>query len=147
MPNGVHRYLRVFLLCAVLLAPGGLVAQEFTELDLGRGLRLFDNYCIACHAHDGSGSAAAREDIRADLPVLLAGEDATPLAYFRQIYFGGGGMPQMYDELSERDIWNIVYAIPLIRQQEHSEWHPKRFDHWASLRKRASEQSLQRIDR
>lgn len=105
-------------------------ALEFTELDLGRGLKLYNNYCIACHDRDGSGSALARSDIRADLPRLLETAYATPARYFRQIYHGGGGMPQMFDELSDRDIWNIVYAIPLIRQRHHSEWAPERFRHF-----------------
>jgi len=102
-------------------------ALEFVELDRGRGLQLYSNYCIACHDHDGSGSALARSDIKADMPVLLADPKATPRRYFKQIYHGGGGMPQMYDELSDIDIWNIVYAIPLIRQQQHSEWEAKKF--------------------
>ena len=105
-------------------------ALEFTELDLGRGLQLFNNYCIACHGDDGAGSRVAREDINPSLPVLLAAEEATPRRYFKQIYDGGGGMPQMHDELSRWDIWNIVYAIPLIRQQQHSEWWPDKFNLW-----------------
>lgn len=109
------------------------MALEFNELDRGRGLKLYNNYCIACHDHDGKGSALARTDIKADMPVLLAAKDATPQRYFKQIYFGGGGMPQMHDELSELDIWNIVYAIPLIRGQQHSEWLPDRFNHWQRL--------------
>lgn len=123
----------------LLLMPAAAGATDFTDLNLGRGLRLFNNYCIACHNDDGTGSRLAREDIRADMPVLLARKSATPLAYFRQIYHGGGGMPQMHDELSGRDIWNIVYAIPLIRQREHSEWHPKKFDYWFNLRKEEAE--------
>jgi len=103
-------------------------ALEFTELDRGKGLRLFNNYCIACHGDDGTGSHVAREDINPNLPVLLAARGATPRRYFEQIYDGGGGMPQMHDELSEQDIWNIVYAIPLIRQQQHSEWAPEKFN-------------------
>lgn len=102
-------------------------AVEFTDLDRGRGLKLYSNYCIACHDHDGSGSALARADIKADMPVLLAASDATPLRYFKQIFHGGGGMPQMHDELSDKDIWDIVYAIPLIRGQQHSEWVPGKF--------------------
>jgi len=104
-----------------------VAAVEFSELDRGRGLKLYNNYCIACHDHDGAGSALAKADIKADMPVLLAASDATPRRYFRQIYFGGGGMPQMHDELSDLDIWNIVYAIPLIRGQQHSEWAPEKF--------------------
>jgi mono/diheme cytochrome c family protein len=103
-------------------------ALEFVEVDRGRGLKLYNNYCIACHGHDGSGSALARADINPDMPVLLAAEDATPQRYFNQIYFGGGGMPQMHDELSPADIWNIVYAIPLIRGRQHSEWVPEKFN-------------------
>ena len=108
-------------------------ALEFIDLDRGRGLKLYNNYCIACHDQYAGGSALARADINADMPLLLAASDATPWRYFKQIYFGGGGMPQMHDELSDRDIWNIVYAIPLIRGQQHSEWAPDRFDHWQRL--------------
>lgn len=111
-----------------LLCSSPAAALEFAELDPGRGLRLYSNYCIACHDHDGSGSALARADIKPDMPVLLADRRATPKRYFLQIYHGGGGMPQMHDELSGRDIWNIVYAIPLIRQQRHSEWAPEKFE-------------------
>ncbi|MDX8404138.1 MAG: cytochrome c [Mariprofundaceae bacterium] len=102
-------------------------AIEFSALDLGKGLRLYGNYCIACHGHNGTGSSLAKADIKANMPVFLEKSDATPLRYFEQIYHGGGGMPQMHDELSEWDIWNIVYAIPLIRQQQHSEWAPEKF--------------------
>ncbi|NOR73128.1 MAG: hypothetical protein GQ467_04585 [Mariprofundaceae bacterium] len=105
-------------------------ALEFSDLDVGRGLRLYSNYCIACHDDNGRGSPAARADINPNMPVLLMAEDATPKRYFKQIYHGGGGMPQMHDELSEREIWNIVYAIPLIRQQQHSEWAPEKFLFW-----------------
>jgi len=115
------------LLVAMLL-PASAMASGFTELDRGRGLRLYGNYCIACHDHDGRGSVLARTDIKADMPVLLESDDATPARYFRQIFHGGGGMPQMHDELSETDIWNIVYAIPLIRQKQHSEWVPEKFE-------------------
>lgn len=101
---------------------------EFTELDRGRGLQLYSNYCIACHGDDGSGSSVARKDIKSDIPVFLEDKKTTPKRYFEQIYYGGGGMPQMHDELSKWDIWNIVYAIPLIRQQQHSEWHPDKFE-------------------
>lgn len=111
----------------VLMFSTPVAALEFSDLDRGRGLKLYNNYCIACHDHDGRGSALARADIKADMPVLLAASEATPQRYFRQIYFGGGGMPQMRDELSGHDIWDIVYAIPLIRQQEHSEWSPEKF--------------------
>jgi mono/diheme cytochrome c family protein len=97
---------------------------------------LYSNYCIACHDHSGSGSHLARADISPNIPVLLAAKDATPRRYFEQIYHGGSGMPQMHDELSNEDIWNIVYAIPLIRQQQHSEWHPDKFNNWQNgLRK------------
>jgi len=113
-----------------LTVPAQVFGLEFTELDRGRGLQLFSNYCIACHGDDGRGSSAAREDIKADMPVFLVAEDATPQRYFKKIYHGGGGMPQMHDELSEKDIWNIVYAIPLIRQQQHSEWAPEKFLFW-----------------
>jgi mono/diheme cytochrome c family protein len=112
---------------AGLILPSQLSAIEFIELDRGRGLQMFSNYCVACHGDDGRGSRVAREDINPRLPILLAAADATPRRYFDQIYHGGGGMPQMHDELTERDIWNIVYAIPLIRQQEHSEWAPEKF--------------------
>ena len=105
-------------------------ALEFSDLNVGRGLQMFNNYCVVCHGDDGRGSSVAREDINANLPVLLTAGDATPKRYFEQIYHGGGGMPQMHDELSERDIWNIVYAIPLIRQQQHSEWAPEKFLFW-----------------
>ena len=110
--------------------PAQLSAIEFVELDRGRGLKMFSNYCVACHGDDGRGSRVAREDINPSLPVLLAASDATPRRYFEQIYHGGGGMPQMHDELTERDIWNIVYAIPLIRGQQHSEWEPGKFLFW-----------------
>ena len=118
----------VFILGMMFTFP--VSALEFNDLDVGRGLRLYSNYCIACHDHDGRGSRVARADINANMPVFLAKKEATPRRYFEQIFYGGGGMPQMHDELSEQDIWNIVYAIPLIRQQQHSEWHPERFDRW-----------------
>ncbi|HKI60316.1 MAG TPA: cytochrome c [Mariprofundaceae bacterium] len=121
---------RTLLVLLALMISTPAVALEFSDLDRGRGLKLYSNYCIACHDHDGSGSALARADIKADMPVLLAASDATPRRYFKQIYFGGGGMPQMHDELSEIDIWNVVYAIPLIRQQQHSEWEPEKFLFW-----------------
>ncbi len=96
-------------------------------------MQLYSNYCIACHGDDGHGSHLAREDINPNTPVFLSDENATPRGYFKQIYHGGGGMPQMHDELSERDIWNVVYAIPLIRQQQHEEWKPEKFDYWQKV--------------
>jgi len=120
----------LFGLLLLLTLPFEAVGLEFLELDRGRGLQLFSNYCIACHGDDGRGSTLARQDINANMPVLFEAKDATPRRYFEKIYHGGGGMPQMYDELSETDIWNIVYAIPLIRQQEHSEWAPEKFLFW-----------------
>ncbi len=118
---------RASLLWLALMLSTPAMALEFVEIDRGRGLTLYSNYCIACHDHDGSGSALAKKDIKADMPLLLSTADATPQRYFRKIYSGGGGMPQMHDELTDRDIWNIVYAIPLIRGQEHSEWAPEKF--------------------
>ncbi|MDT8376051.1 MAG: c-type cytochrome [Mariprofundaceae bacterium] len=126
-------------LMAGLMLPVQLSALEFTGLDRGRGLQLFNNYCVACHGEDGAGSSIAREDLNPNLPILLAAADATPKRYFEKIYHGGGGMPQMHDELSEVDIWNIVYAIPLIRQRQHSEWHPDKFNNWQNgLRKESN---------
>jgi len=116
-----------------LMIPAQLFALEFVELDRGRGLQLFSNYCIACHGDDGRGSRAAREDINANMPVFLEKEDTTPRRYFNQVYHGGGGMPQMHDELTELDIWNIVYAIPLIRGQQHSEWAPEKFNQFQMM--------------
>lgn len=110
------------------MLPAQVFGFEFIELDRGRGLQLYSNYCIACHGDDGRGTGVAREDINPNMPVFLSTKEATPGRYFKQIYYGGGGMPQMHDELSERDIWNIVYAIPLIRQQQHSEWAPEKFN-------------------
>jgi mono/diheme cytochrome c family protein len=110
-----------------LIFPTAASALDFIGLDRGRGLQLYSNYCIACHDQDGSGSALARADISADMPVLLENREVTPRRYFDQIYFGGGGMPQMHDELSAADIWNIVYAIPLIRGRQHPEWAPEKF--------------------
>ncbi|MFQ5581672.1 MAG: c-type cytochrome [Mariprofundaceae bacterium] len=105
-------------------------AAEFSDLDRGHGLQLYRNYCMACHGDDGRGSAIAREDLEPDPPVLLARKDLTPAGAFMRIRHGGRSMPQMHDELSDADIWNIVYALPLIRQVSHANWVPGLYGRW-----------------
>ena len=91
-------------------------AIEFVELNLSNGLRLFNNYCVNCHHHDGTGSRVAKLVFTPDPPVLLKRMDATPEQYFTRILHGGPNMAPMDWELSRRDVWEVVYALPLIRQ-------------------------------
>ena len=99
-----------------------LLAASAQAADIEQGRALFHNYCIACHGVDGKGSALAKADLEPDPPVLLARTDATPEQYFRQIHDGSTQMPQMYDELTDEDIRNIVYALPEILGQSHPNW-------------------------
>jgi len=105
-------------------------ALEFVELDLGNGLRHFNNYCVNCHYHDGTGSAVAKKAFRIELPVLLTRKNATPKQYFKRIMYGGPHMAPMDWELTARDVWDIVYALPLIRQHRPSSWQKQHFRQW-----------------
>ena len=91
-------------------------------INVGRGEALFANYCTACHGVDGTGSSLAKTDLKPPPPVLLAMSGATPLQYFVQIHDGSRQMPQMHDELTDEDIWNIVYALPKITGRENPNW-------------------------
>ena len=91
-------------------------------IDVERGEALFANYCVACHGVDGTGSSLAKTDLKPSPPVLLARSGATPLQYFVQIHDGSRQMPQMHDELTDEDIWNIVYALPKITGRENPNW-------------------------
>ena len=91
-------------------------------INVERGEALFANYCVACHGIDGAGSSLAKSDLKPSPPVLLARSGATPLQYFVQIHDGSRQMPQMHDELTDEDIWNIVYALPKITGRENSNW-------------------------
>ncbi|MDQ6961793.1 MAG: cytochrome c [Mariprofundaceae bacterium] len=105
-------------------------ALEFVELDLGHGLRLFNNYCVNCHNHDGTGSAVAKEAFSSGPPILLERADATPAQYYTRILHGGPNMAPMDWELSQRDVWDIVYALPLLRQSQPLFWQKKYFKRW-----------------
>ena len=119
-----------WLLAWIVLATPPAQAAGFADLNLGRGLALYRNYCAACHGDDGCGTAIARADLEPDPPVLLSRPGLTPAAAFMRIRQGGRGMPQMYDELGDADIWNIVYALPLIRQRPHANWAPALYGRW-----------------
>ena len=103
---------------AALLLP----ATTLYAADVDRGRALFNNYCVACHGTDGRGSELAKADLKPPPPALLKRLDATPAAYFAQIHDGSRQMPQMHDELTDEDIWNIVYALPEILGRKHTNW-------------------------
>lgn len=119
-----------WLLAWIALAAPPAQAAGFADLNPGRGLALYRNYCTACHGNDGRGTAIARADLEPDPPVLLSRPELTPAMAFARIKHGGRSMPQMYDELDDADIWNIVYALPLIRQRSHANWAPALYGRW-----------------
>jgi len=113
---------RFSLAVALLLSACSQSLHEEQKVDRERGKALFANYCVACHGIDGRGSSLAKADLKPAPPVLLAREGATPLQYFVQVHDGSRQMPQMHDELTDEDIWNIVYALPEITGRKNRNW-------------------------
>jgi mono/diheme cytochrome c family protein len=84
------------------------------EQTIARGQKLFNIYCIACHAADGSTKGAPVADKLDPRPADLRNEAVSSLTegeIFHRIVQGFGIMPSYKRDLSDEEAWYVTEYV------------------------------------